>query len=174
MLAMTTLWLTLALAAPGEIYRCKDASGTLSYQDHPCARASSETKLASAGDSAASQRELQQWLDSYRRRSGGSIEPSTTVRRPSAAPYTGGAVSEAQLAVCSERFLHCAHGDEATMDRCVDGLPRCGDGRGNACCPQVCVDRYQYLRQAGQPLASAVRLALLDPEAPACGAVAGG
>jgi hypothetical protein len=81
-------------------------------------------------------------------------------------------VSEAQLAICSERFLHCAHGDAATMDRCVDRLPRCGSATG-ACCPQVCVDRYQGLRAAGQPLAASVRLALLDPDAPGCGAAAG-
>lgn len=160
----------LALSAPGEIYRCRDASGALAYQDHPCAGSASSAKLAAGGDSAASQLELQQWLDGYRKRSGGSKAPAPTVGRQAYPALSGGTVTEAQLAICSERFLHCAHGDEATMDRCVDRLPRCGGSAGGACCPQACVGRYQDLRRAGQPLAAAVRLALIDPDAPACGA----
>ncbi len=168
MLTLSSLLLAVALAAPGDIYRCKDAAGAVSYQDHPCAGASTAPMIKAGDDSAASQLALQQWLDGYRQRSdAGRGQPTS---RPLSLPRsgTGAAVSEAQLAMCSERFLHCAHGDAATMDRCVDRLPRCGSG-GAPCCPQACIARYQGLRQSGQPLASAVRLALLDPDAPACG-----
>jgi hypothetical protein len=158
-----------ALLAPGEIYRCKDAAGAVSYQDHPCATHAAESKIVAGGDSAASQLELQRWLDGYRQRAGSSM-PRQSIRTPeSVVAHTGGVISESQLAICSERFLHCAHGDAATMDRCVDRLPRCGASAG-ACCPQACVDRYQALRASGEPLATSVRLALLDPNAPACGA----
>ncbi len=172
MLMLASVALIGALVAPGEIYRCKDAAGAVSYQDHPCAAHAAESKIAGGGDSAASQLELQRWLDGYRQRAGNST-PRPSARAPeSVVRRSDGGVSEAQLAMCSERFLHCAHGDAATMDRCVDRLPRCGSTTG-ACCPQVCVDRYQGLRAAGQPLATSVRLALLDPDAPGCGAAAG-
>jgi hypothetical protein len=168
---LAALLLTVALAAPGDIYRCPNAAGGLSYQDKPCAgsAAGNAPMVAAGDDSAASQRALQQWLDGYRTR--------VATRAPTAAPtraaYRGGvsgAVSEAQLAMCSERFLDCASGNAAAMDRCIDRLPRCGSAGGAPCCPQACVSRYQGLRQGGAELATSVRLALLDPDAPACGA----
>jgi hypothetical protein len=164
-----TLLLTAALAAPGEIYRCPNASGGVSYQDKPCAgsAAGSAPLVAAGDDSAASQRALQHWLDGYRTRVATST-PAAAPREPRGGSVTG-SVSESQLAMCSERFLHCAHGNEATMDRCVDRLPRCGSGAAAPCCPQACIERYQGLRQGGAELATSVRLALLDPDAPACG-----
>lgn len=164
-------WLVvLALAAPGDIYRCADSTGKLSYQDHPCAGTGSSTRLAGGdSDTAASQRALQQWLDQQR---GVALPAAPANPAPAASRrvWLPGPVSEAQLAVCSERFLHCAQGNAAAMDRCVSQLPRCADGQADACCPSVCISRYQSLRQQGQELASAVRLALLDPSAPACSA----
>lgn len=167
---LSSMLLIAVLAAPGDIYRCKNAAGAVSYQDQPCAGAATAPMIKAGNDSAASQLALQQWLDGYRQRSGTPGTKPTPRALPLPRSSDGAAVSEAQLAMCSERFLGCAHGDAATMDRCVDRLPRCGAGGGGSCCPQACIGRYQGLRQNGQPLASAVRLALLDPDAPGCGA----
>lgn len=169
-LTLPLLLLTLALGAPGDIYRCTDAAGKVSFQDQPCLRGTSAQLARHGEDPATSERELRQWLDSYRGRTGQHEAPAADDRsRRNESRTIGGAVSEAQLAMCSERFLHCAHGDAATMDACVDRLPRCGSGASGPCCPQACVDRYQALRSDGQELAASVRLALLDPAAPACG-----
>ena len=171
MLTLTMIVLVAALGAPGEIYRCQNASGAVSFQDKPCAGAASASRISAGNDSAASQLALQQWLDAYRQRAPSasrSTAPARTYQRAGVGSV-GGAVSEAQLAMCSERFLHCARGDGAAMDRCVDALPRCGASGAAPCCPQACVSRYQGLRADGQPMANAVRLALLDPAAPACG-----
>lgn len=174
MLTLSMIVLVAALGAPGQIYRCQSATGAVSFQDQPCAGAASAAKVSAGDDSAASQRALQQWLDDYRSRApraAHAATPSRIDRR--AGGGVGGTVTEAQLAMCSERFLDCARGDGAAMDRCVDRLPRCGSSGAAPCCPQACVARYQGLRADGQPMANAVRLALLDPAAPACG-VAGG
>lgn len=171
--SLPLLLLSLALGAPGDIYRCADASGKLSFQDRPCVQGSS-TQLARHGeDPATSERELRQWLDHYRLKqphSGGqgNVDQSNPAPRDRY-PTDAGVVTEAQLAMCSERFLDCAHGDAAAMDACVDQLPRCSAAGGAPCCPQACVSRYQALRSDGQELATSVRLALLDPAAPACG-----
>lgn len=158
-------------AAPGEIFRCRDASGALRFQDKPCAGVPSTRIVGGGSDTADSQRALRQWLDAQR-----PAQAVAPVTRRIAVPTrpiirtAGSAVSEAQLAMCSERFLHCANGDGPAMDACVGRLPRCDSSRQGECCPQACISRYQSLRLAGQPLASAVRLALLNPDAPACAA----
>lgn len=163
------IWLLAgALLAPGDIYRCKDATGAVSFQDQPCAGGES-AHLARAGDDPAdSERALRQWLDEYRGRS--TTTPDASPAKVAPPRWQGGAIGEAQLAMCSERFLHCASGDAAAMDACIARLPACEAGGGGACCPRSCVARYQDLREAGHALAPAVRLALLDPDAPACGA----
>lgn len=164
------IWLLAgALMAPGDIYRCKDASGAVSFQDQPCSGGEA-AHLARAGDDPAdTERALRQWLEAFRERS-----PAATVEPAGERAARGltGAIGEAQLAMCSERFLHCASGDAAAMDACIARLPACEGGGGSACCPRACVARYQDLRAAGHALAPAVRLALLDPAAPACGQTA--
>lgn len=168
-LSMPILLLALVLGAPGDIYRCSDVSGKVSFQDQPCARGAQSAHLASGNDDAkASQMALQQWLDSHREHRAPNT-PATGARsvRP---PFGNGAISEAQLAMCSERFLHCAQGNDDAMDACVASLPRCGTGGSAPCCPQACVSRYQSLRRDGNALATSVKLALLDPDAPACAA----
>lgn len=170
-LSLALLLWTLALGAPGDIYRCTDATGKVSFQDKPCVRGSSAQLARHGEDPVTSERELRQWLDRYRARQINAPTPTAGAdpahRDPSR--YVGGTVTEAQLAMCSERFLHCAQGDAAAMDACVDQLPRCGASAATPCCPQACVGRYQALRGDGQELATSVRLALLDPAAPACG-----
>ncbi|MGE4071161.1 MAG: hypothetical protein AB7E72_08295 [Lysobacterales bacterium] len=167
MLSLPAIVLLLSLGASGDIYRCADSNGALSYQDKPCASGASARLAASGSDAAATQRALQQWLDQHRDRAAASPRPAAA---PARVPLTfGGPVSEAQLAMCSERFLGCAHGQAEVMDTCVARLPRCSAKVGSGCCPQACVSRYQALRQAGKPLALSVKLALLDPDAPACG-----
>ena len=160
-------WLLIgALMAPGDIYRCKDASGAVSFQDQPCDGGES-AHLARAGDAPAdSERALRQWLDAYRGRAAATPAAPARERAPRGMP---GSIGEAQLAMCSERFLHCASGDATAMDACIARLPACEGAGGGACCPRACVARYQDLRSAGHALAPAVRLALLDPAAPACG-----
>lgn len=166
MLSLATLVLILSLGASGDIYRCADANGRLSYQDHPCSSGTSARLSAAGQDSAASQRALQQWLDQQRPQHGHSTSVAVSNSRPSL--RFAGAISEAQLAICSERFLACAHGEAPVMDACVARLPRCSATLGSNCCPQACVSRYQDLRVAGNSLATSVKLALLDPDAPAC------
>lgn len=168
-LSLPLLMLAIALGAPGDIYRCTDTAGKVSFQDQPCVRGTSAQLARHGDDPATSERELRQWLDSYRGRQSGSQSPGAAPAQQDRSRYVGGVVSEAQLAMCSERFLHCAQGDAAAMDACVDRLPRCGSSASAPCCPQACVDRYQSLRGDGQELATSVRLALLDPAAPACG-----
>lgn len=143
----------LALA-PGDIYRCRDASGRVSFQDQPCDGGGQQARLAGG----ASEHALRAWLDAQ---PGGAPRAATT--GAVAAPRPASAISEQQLAICSERFLACASDDAAAMDRCVAGLAQGGG------CPRACVARYQDLRAAGHALAPSVRLALLDPAAPACG-----
>lgn len=164
--AMLTL---MALVAPGDIYRCQDASGRLSYQDTPCSSGSS-ARLPQGEDGAASQRALQQWLDQQRGHAAAPThgDEGKAAPRPRPLLHPDSPVSEAQLAGCSERFLHCASHDAQAMDRCIGQLPRCSRQGSGACCPQACIDRYQTLRKDGSNLASAVRLALLDPDSPAC------
>ncbi|GMU42897.1 MAG: DUF4124 domain-containing protein [Xanthomonadales bacterium] len=151
------LLLTGLFLASGDIYRCRDAAGKLSFQDQPCA-GGQQTRLAGG----ASERALRAWLDAQ---PGGSPPPAATSLR--GVPRPTSAIGEAQLAICSERFLHCASDDADAMDRCVAGLARSGG------CPNACVARYQALRAEGHALAPAVRLTLLDPSAPACGAPSG-
>lgn len=153
MLAPALLLLASLSLAPGDIYRCRDGGGRVSFQDQPCA-GGEQARLGSG----ASEQALRAWLDAQ---PGGRAAPSASVPLPRTRP--AGAISEAQLAVCSERFLHCASDDAAAMDRCIGGLARGGG------CPSACVERYQALRGQGHALAPAVRLALLDPAAPACG-----
>ncbi len=159
----------MAMLANGDIYRCRNASGVLSYQDKPCPSGAS-ARLATAG-ADQSVGALQRWLDAQdprpaRRAAANAYSaPAARARGPL---VPGGPVSEAQLAGCSERFLACATGDAAIMDACVDRLPRCSASGSGACCPQACVSRYQVLRSDGHKLSSAVRLALLDPAAPNC------
>ncbi len=157
---MTTLPLVLllALGAGGEIHRCVE-SGRVVFQDKPCAGSAAQG-LKTHSDSAKAERELRIWLAQQRARA----EPPSPSAGRSSESVT---VSEARLAVCSERFLHCAGSDESAMDACVATLPRCGPNGGD-CCPAACINRYQVLRADGHERASAVRLALLDPNAPAC------
>lgn len=151
--------LVAALSGSGEIYRCS-ADGRVVYQDKPCPGSTSKG-IKTDGDPAKAQRELQRWLAEQRQRAPAQAPPSATETRSAVD------VSEARLAVCSERFLGCASGDAVTMDACVAALPRC-ETSGGSCCPHACIARYQTLRREGLELASAVRLALLDPNAPAC------
>lgn len=169
-LSAAVLFGAMTMLAPGDIYRCKNASGALTYQDKPCASGAS-AKLVTAGKAKQSIGALQRWLDAQEPRSARSASTRAYSAPPSRARgplVPGGPVSEAQLAGCSEQFLNCAHGDGPTMDACVQRLPRCSASGSGACCPQACISRYQALRVDGHKLSSAVRLALLDPAAPAC------
>lgn len=159
LLLVAGLWM-----APGEIYRCTDAGGSVRFQDQPCAGGHSQRLAGGAADSAASQRALQRWLDAHSERPPAPAQPASTPV-PARLP---GPVSEAQLAACSERFLQCAQGDAPAMDACIAALPRCEGAAAAGCCPALCISRYQSLRGQGLPLAESVRLALVDRRAPAC------
>ena len=169
-LSAAVLLSAMSLLATGDIYRCRTAGGAVSFQDKPCAGGAS-ARLATRGeDSTKSLSALQRWLDVQDPRpargpKSSSPPQSARVRVPL---VPGGPVSEAQLAGCSERFLHCASGNAVTMDACVERLPRCSATGSGPCCPQACISRYQSLRGDGHKLSSAVRMALLDPQAPAC------
>ena len=164
MTSIALLAMAVALGGSGEIHRCAADGGRIVFQDKPCPGGASKG-IKTDGDPAIAQRELQRWLAEQRERT----PPVAPTPSGSTQPRDAVTVTEARLAVCSERFLGCASGDAATMDACVAALPRCGPS-GGSCCPQACIARYQTLRQEGLALASAVRLALLDPSAPACAA----
>ena len=160
---------------PGAMYRCTDAAGAVAFQDRPCESARGEDRIA-GGEQA-----LRRWLEAQRGDSpptparagpparaeagrGGAAAPRPADVAAASAPA---GASERRLAICSERFLACAHGDPVRMDRCVASLPRCGGG-STACCPARCLDRYAELRGAGSALADAVHGALFGSRG--CGA----
>lgn len=165
---------TLLAAAPGDLYRCTDASGTVSYQDKPCP-AGSTTRFKGRTDGGSKElREMRQWLEQFRDRPRAvtGAPPARKETPASTSGSTAGAAplspaTERRLAACSERFLACADGDAARMDACVARVTRCA-ASGTACCPDECITRYQRLRQRGDPLAAAVRGALLDSSLPSC------
>ncbi len=173
------LLLSTALAAPGSIHRCVDSDGSVSFQDRACTPGQQAAQLVGEdGTAAPDQEALRAWLETLRGPTAGqqlkrpeSIQSAPRVRQT--APDSGNtrryaAVSEYALAICSEQFLHCADADMRRMDACVSALPRCMQGVRQDCCPEACIQRYQQERREGQPLPAAVRLALLDPQAPRC------
>ncbi|HRQ65094.1 MAG TPA: hypothetical protein PKZ76_09565 [Xanthomonadaceae bacterium] len=146
---ITGLLMAVALAGAGDIHRCRAADGSLAFQDRPCDVAATPPRASSP-----------------------SRQSPPAERQPdlAATPRAHAPVDERLMAACSERFLHCADGNAQRMDACIASIAPCSAARGGACCPSSCVDRYQSLRRKGEPLASAVRLALLDPHAPSCAA----
>ncbi len=165
MSAGAALLLLAVLAAPGEMIRCVGADGQVRWQDRPCARGERSDHIGNAAGSAN--------LDTLRRRiealRGSAPPPRSRQTAPGgAAPRARVAIGEAALAVCSERFLACAHHDHARMDACIGAIPRCE--RGGACCPGACTEAYARERRAGALPPDAVYLALLDPDGGGCGA----
>ena len=165
-----SLILAGAVSAPGDIYRCVGPDGRARFQDAPCAGAAGKSaQKFEGGDSAT---DLRKWLQELKKRGGRpSPQPPVAADRTQApaVPASMGPVNERLLARCSQRFLDCANGNAAAMDACIASSPRCAPGGGSGtCCPSACVGRYQSLRAIGAPMASAVRDALLDPNAPSC------
>jgi hypothetical protein len=174
MILTTLLLAAVSSAAPQRIYQCRDARGATAYQDRPCDDASRQ-QLSEGGEQA-----LRRWLEQQRAADVTKRGAARTASRPATAraprdysemPLLADrtAAEERLIASCSERFLNCARSDAAAMDACVASLPRCGH-RSAGCCPAACIESYQGLRREGEGLASAVRLALLDPFAPSCAA----
>jgi hypothetical protein len=180
---------TLAPALPTRIYQCRDAGGAIGYQDRPCESPRGEARLE-GGEQA-----LRRWLEEQRQaeaakrpastpgspqRQPGTAAPASSSQEPTVAatgsrgvspraPALASAGEERRLAVCSERFLHCARGGERAMDACIAALPRCGSGVG-ACCPAPCLERYRNSRARGETPSAAVYGALLDPDGASCAA----
>ncbi len=140
-----TLLMTVALAGDPGIHRCRATDGSLVYQDRPCATGTAQARR--------------------------SPDVSRAARSTPIGQY--GAPDERALAACSERFLHCSGSDAARMDSCIAAIAPCSSGRTSSCCPATCVERYRSQRRSGESLASAVRLALLDPDLPSCAASTG-
>lgn len=160
------LGLTLVFAAPGEIYRCVDGDGKASFQDRPCAGADANRRGAAMPGRSDDPAAVREWLASLSR----TRTPATPdapaarvleLRAPTPRASRPVFASERSLAICSERYYHCASANAATMDACVAAMPRCGSGADTGCCPAASVACYRSLRSDGQPLASAVRGALL-------------
>lgn len=173
MLAAAVLLVAGALSAPGEIYRCIGPDGRARFTDEPCA---GKPPAHGAVKADSDPRELRKWLEQMHKEAGRAVQPAVpadAARRP-AAPSARSAVAQAGpaderlLALCSQRFLDCANGNAVAMDACIAKSPRCAAGSRGSCCPEACIGRYQGLRRAGAPMASAVRNALLDPQAPSC------
>jgi hypothetical protein len=146
---ITAFFMAVALAGSGDIHRCRAADGSLAFQDRPCDVVATPPRAASPSRQS---------------------RPAARQADMAAMPRAHAPADERLLAACSERFLHCADGNAQRMDACIASIAPCSTARGGACCPSGCVDRYQSLRRSGEPLASAVRLALLDPDAPSCAA----
>lgn len=166
-MSIAALLLALALAAPGDLVRCVGADGQVRWQDRPCARGERSDRLGDAR-ATANPDDLRRRIEALR----GSAPPPRPRAAPPAAPATRAtaAIGEAALAICSERFLACAHHDRARMDACIAAIPRCA-GDGGACCPTACTTSYARERRAGAAPSDAVYLALLAPDAGGCGAV---
>ena len=159
--AALVLSLSVASAAPGQIYRCTKADGSVGFQDQPCA-GQQGTKLDGDADAA----QLRQWLRQFPKERRAAPAAGSAARTRPPADFT--MVSESQLAVCSERFLACASGDAGKMDRCIAALPRCSASRNSQCCPSSCISAYQTLRRSGNKLSAAVHDALMAPGRPSC------
>jgi len=159
--AALVLSLSLMQAAPGQIYRCTAADGSVGYQDQPC-EGKQGVKLEADADGA----ELRQWLQQFPKERRNSAAPRRAPRSRAPADFT--LVSERQLAICSERFLACASGNASKMDRCIGALPRCSASKTSQCCPASCISAYQSLRRSGNKLSAAVHDALMAPDRPSC------
>ncbi len=155
------LLVSAALVAPGQIYKCAAADGSARFQDKPCA-GQEGTKLDADGDAA----QLRQWLQQFPKESRSQPAAKRSASSRPAADFS--VVSEAQLAVCSEKFLACASGNANKMDACIAALPRCSASRSQGCCPASCISAYQGLRRNGSKLSAAVRNALMAPGRPSC------
>lgn len=176
MLGLATLFAAALATAPGELIRCVAADGSVRWQDRPCARDERSDTVVTAKDGTLDTEALRQRIEALR----GARAPSGAPARGGTAPaasreapvlsYAGGpnaVIGEHALAVCSERFLACAHHDHARMDACIAAIPRCG--AGGPCCPPPCTAAYARERRAGTAPPDAVYVALLAPDAGGCG-----
>jgi hypothetical protein len=162
---LSAAWLlALAFAAPGDLIRCVAADGSVRWQDRACPRGERSDRIDPQG-AGADPESLRRRIEALR----GSAPPPLPQRARPRSPLPDNApVSEAALAVCSERVLACAHHDRARMDACIAAIPRCSAG-GGACCPAECTSAYARERRAGSSAPDAVYLALLAPDAGGCG-----
>lgn len=167
----SSILFAILLAGAGDIYHCPDASGTLRFQDKPCA---SKGVLLSSKEKSA-QTELLKLRQALRKLERPATrkrdEPRTIAQRPLApAPRWNhqGPADPNLLAACSAQFFQCAGANTQRMDQCVARMPRCNSTRGTSCCPSDCIDRYLDLRAAQFTPAQAVRDALLDDVAGSC------
>lgn len=152
-------------AAPGDLYRCKDERGGLTYQDQPCRSGEQSVlrgKSTRHGQVLPGERRLREWLSrqppAEQKTAGTAIKappPGGVVSQLSPRPPAG----EQQLAACSDQFLQCAR-DPALLDACVATIPECGSAP-RSCCHRAFVHRYQKLRAAGAGQPHAIREALL-------------
>lgn len=157
-----------AAAAPGDLYRCVDATGQVRFQDKPCPGGQ---RLGAAADGRpASDAALREWLRTLRDRTPPPVQRADP-RRPAAvrSQPVPGTVDEALLARCSARFLACADGRAASTDDCVARSPACDSGRSE-CCPTTCTTRYSALRAIGMTVPEAMRASLLDEHRGSCAA----
>lgn len=161
------LLLLATLSAPGTIYRCATANGSVHYQELPCADSGRKTLSSNKRDS---KKNLHQWLGELRKTLPSQRGSSRGGRNNAAAPsrsYTGSTglparpIGEAALATCSAMFLECAHSSGEKMDHCVSQISRCSSRQGGACCDTAFIKRYQLLRTDGAARQAAVRDALL-------------
>jgi hypothetical protein len=163
MLSALLLFAAVA-AAPGDLIRCVGADGVVRWQDRPCARGEQSDRVE-GGTATPDTTSLRRRIEALR-----GTAPPPLPRAARAPGYRGTptAVPEAQLAVCSERFLACAHHDGARMDACIAGIPACARG-GGPCCPTACTAAYARERRAGTTPPDAVYLALVAPDGGGCG-----
>jgi hypothetical protein len=178
MIGIATLFAAALATAPGDLIRCVARDGSVRWQDTPCARDERSDTVVTAKDGTLDTEALRSRIEALRGSGGRSATgSSTTLRAPRAASASappiaseGGPntpIGEQALAVCSERFLACAHHDHARMDACIAAIPRCGSG--GPCCPPPCTAAYARERRAGTPPPDAVYVALLAPDAGGCG-----
>lgn len=153
-------------AAPGDLYRCVSADGSVHFQDRPC---DGEQLGRIRSNAAGSERRLREWLaelpeDTRPER----VPPETAAPAPagdrSSIALPPRPTDRDALAACSAQFLRCAGGDGAVMDRCVAGIRRCPAAGSADCCAADFIGRYQTLREHGFDRKSAVRDALLGPD----------
>lgn len=171
-LAITLLCAASMCANADTVYRCKDASGKLTFTDKPCAGGAPYKTPQRVEVPPPPTPDV-------------SGLPKDANGRPVLIQTPQGAITlEKQdkrtplnvLAACSVLITRCVKPGERDLDACFMSAPRCASARPwedsnyKPCCPQACWQRYEARRKAGATPIAALDLTLYggDGAAPPC------
>ena len=157
----------MTFTAPGDLYRCVDRNGQLTFGDRPCAQGA-ESRMDGALAGSPDADGLRDWLEQMQRQQPAARPTQRPVRStlpggvvPSSIELPARPLTSGTFNACSGRFFACTNGSASQMDACVAAIPSCTANRRSGCCDAVYTTRYQRLREAGAIRHVAVREALL-------------